>query len=410
MVKKEMMRTKVLELDISTPIASIKVEDYKNFYILIRSQKKLLGWISFWNVKDRKEISSHEIFCAIQDQLQIEVITHALEKDLQLDIPFPGKSIPISVIVCTRNRTENLKGCCDALLKLDYPDYEIIIVDNAPSTNETREYIAGLPVRYVREERPGLDWARNRGITEARNPIVAFTDDDARVDRYWLQSINRAFSRNEITAVTGFVAPAELETEAQHVFELGYGGMSHGFRRTTFQVFNLDQQQVIRASRFGVGANMAFRKEVFERIGMFDPALDVGTPSHGGGDVEMFFRIVQHGNKLLYDPDVLVWHQHRKSMKGLRKQISDNGRSFGCYLMTCVNKNGVPAGSVLRFLLADWFYRWLIRNMIYPKDHLPRSLLFREFMGMLTSPSAYRASQLRAKKLSSSQPAASAVI
>ena len=115
------------------------------------------------------------------------VLQHALVRSFALPektvIPEEG----ITIVVCTRNRTAQLSTCLDTLLALDYSTYEIIIVDNAPSDNATYDLATSLPVRYVREKRPGLDWARNRGIKEARYDIIAFTDDDVRVDPYWLQ-------------------------------------------------------------------------------------------------------------------------------------------------------------------------------------------------------------------------------
>ncbi|MCP5100972.1 MAG: glycosyltransferase family 2 protein, partial [Chloroflexi bacterium] len=96
-------------------------------------------------------------------------------------------SIPsITVIVCTRDRAGQLAGCLDALQAQNYPQFEIVVVDNASCTDATARLAAKRQVRYVREDRPGLDWARNRGIESARHEIVAFTDDDARPAINWL--------------------------------------------------------------------------------------------------------------------------------------------------------------------------------------------------------------------------------
>jgi glycosyltransferase involved in cell wall biosynthesis len=102
---------------------------------------------------------------------------------------------------------------CIRYLKYITPVYEIIIVDNAPSNDDTKTLVAELPVRYIREKRLGLNWARNRGLQEARYPIVAFTDDDAKVDEHWLYAINNAFRDENVKAVSGMVGPAELNTK-----------------------------------------------------------------------------------------------------------------------------------------------------------------------------------------------------
>jgi glycosyltransferase involved in cell wall biosynthesis len=155
-------------------------------------------------------------------------------------------------------------------------------VDNAPLTDDTARFVAPLLVRYVREERPGLDWARNHGIAEARYDITAFTDDDARPDRGWLRAIAHAFAEPEVMAVTGLVAPAELETKAQIHFEHGYG-MSRKLQRRIIRRDALKNCKLLQAGDFGSGANMAFRRNLFAAIGPCDVALGVDTPSGGGG-------------------------------------------------------------------------------------------------------------------------------
>ena len=94
----------------------------------------------------------------------------------------------ISVVVCTRNRPQSLLATLRSLTAMSYRPFEVVVVDNAPSSEATREAVlaeyGGDPrVRYVREPRPGLSCARNRGIEEAAADIVAFTDDDVIVDR-----------------------------------------------------------------------------------------------------------------------------------------------------------------------------------------------------------------------------------
>src|ERR1700694_3709220 len=135
----------------------------------------------------------------------------------------------VSVIVPTHERIELLRSCLQALMSLHYPAYEIIIVDNAPQTQATADFIRqtyhDVPcIHYICEERLGASEARNRGIMAARGEILAFTDDDAVVDPYWLIELVRAFrSADDVACVTGLILPLELETPAQFWFE-EYGG------------------------------------------------------------------------------------------------------------------------------------------------------------------------------------------
>lgn len=395
------MATKILELEISGNISPVFFEDgYDHYRVLIRSHKHPLGWIAF-SKKNHKGpgLTPNEIKELIKKQTGNALVQQMLldSTDLKKNNDFAEEAI--SVIVCTRNRTAQLSTCLQTLSALDYTNYEIIIVDNAPTNNDTYNLVANLPVRYVREDRPGLDWARNRGIAEAKYDIVAFTDDDVRVDAYWLQAIAKVFSNKEVMGASGYVAPAELETEAQHVFELRYGGMGHGFNQRIFKKEILNEKQLLWASSFGIGANMAFRKKAFEHIGLFDTALDVGTPSHGGGDIEMFHRLVSKGHLFVYDPAMLIWHYHRREDKALRKQIFDNGRSFGCYLIDCFRKRTVSRSSVISFLCKNWLLRWNIKNLLGRYNGIPKKLSIAELYGMLTSPFAYWKTKRQDKKM-----------
>jgi glycosyltransferase involved in cell wall biosynthesis len=359
-----------------------------------------MGWVWLSIPNSRQSVVSVEqLRQAIAEQLGQESIRALIGQQLSNKKAQTSASEPISIIVCTRDRTAQLADCLQTLLALDYLTYEIIVVDNAPSNNDTARLAATLPVRYVREERPGLDWARNRGIAEARSDIVAFTDDDARVDRFWLQAIARAFAESEAMAVTGLVAPAELETTAQMLFEFDYGGMGHGFCRRIISRDRLPEGHLLWASGFGVGVNMAFRRELFNKIGTFDVALDVGTPSRGCGDVEMFHRVVAQGYTLIYEPAMLVWHTHRRNISALRRQLYDNGCSFGVYLMTCAKNRSVRLSSIVRFALYDWLCGWILRRLVCPDKKFPRYLVIPELLGMLQSPLAYRATQARAKQV-----------
>src|SRR5574341_2112739 len=118
-------------------------------------------------------------------------------------------SPPISIVVCSRDRAEWLQRCLASLTKLEYERFEVVVVDNASRDDATARVVAATPFRYVREERPGLDWARNRGARETRHDIIAYLDDDARADPGWLRSLAAAFADPNVSAVTGLVRPAE---------------------------------------------------------------------------------------------------------------------------------------------------------------------------------------------------------
>jgi hypothetical protein len=140
---------------------------------------------------------------------------------------------------------------------------------------------------------------------------------------------------------------------------------------------------------------MAFRRGLFEAIGGFDPALDVGTASRGGGDIDFFHRLVMAGHLMLYEPSALVWHEHRADWNGLRRQLADNGCSFAAHLLTCARNRTIPRPAILRFALVDWIGVWLLRRLLRPGAHR-RSLILAELGGMLRGPAAYRRAQREA--------------
>jgi len=323
--------------------------------------------------------------------------------------PDPASWPRISVVVCTKDRPSSLEACLTSLTKLDYSDYEVVVVDNASTADATREVSGRFPVRYVREQRPGLDWARNRGIAESQYEVIAFTDDDVEVDSGWLRGIARAFSDPEVMLVTGLIAPAELLTPAQVIFEFAYGGMGKAFVERRWDPALLDADDLLSAHELGAGANMAFRRSIFDKIGVFDTALDVGTPSHGAGDLDMFFRALASGSVAYYQPDALVWHRHRRDITGLKRQLRDNGRSFGTYLFTrwvAARRGSGPVtpgevvGYALRIWLA-WRFGRVLRRLL-KRDQLSLPLQVAEWTGVLQAPWAYVATQRSDKRLRAS--------
>ncbi len=389
---------KVIEVDLKDVQLQISNEGiYQDAFVLVRCGPHVLNSLKL-TFKDGL-ITREDIMMADHHRPGHQLIIDDLKRFTGIPMIEATFDLPISVVVCTRNRTNMLVHCLSALKTQQYGRYEIIVVDNAPDDDGTKKLASLMGVRYVREEKPGLDRARNMGIREARYDIVAFTDDDAKADKYWLQSIAKGFKDATVMAVTGYVAPAEMETRAQQMFEWAYGGMGHGFERKVYDGSRMRDREKLGAGGFGVGANMAFRKEWFDIGGYFDHALDVGTPSFGGGDIEMFHRVVATGNKLVYEPGMLVWHTHRRSMEELHQQVFNNGRSFVCYLLTCFRNGTADVGTVIVFFMKNWLYQWHIRNIFFGKGTVSRSLLMSELKGMLRGPAAYARSRRYTKQL-----------
>jgi glycosyltransferase involved in cell wall biosynthesis len=215
----------------------------------------------------------------------------------------------VSVIISTYNRCDLLPVALASILEQDSGaiSYEVIVVDNN-STDKTRYVVesflerSNVSLNYIFEEKQELSYARNAGIAVARAPIVAFTDDDVYVSPDWVANIKRVFDEHpEIGCVGGKVLPQwssepPLWLTNDHwtpLALLDYGDSS-------FYVNN-DRQICL------IGANMAFRREVFERIGVFAPELQRVKGSIGSmEDFEFELRFYQSGGQGLYEPSLRV--------------------------------------------------------------------------------------------------------
>ncbi|MGH2626553.1 MAG: glycosyltransferase, partial [Anaerolineales bacterium] len=245
----------------------------------------------------------------------------------------------------------------------------------------------GYGVRVISTENRGLSSARNTCLAAASGEIIAYTDDDVIVDPGWIGALARVFAADpDVMAVTGLVMPAALDTPAQVLFEK-YGGFGRGYVRWWYAAEDPGPlgMRFGGAGRFGTGANMAYRRTVFDRIGPFDPALDVGTVTNGGGDLEMFFRVLKTGYTLVYEPAAIVFHRHRETYAELRRQLADNGTGFFSYLVRAWLHTPDERLSLLR-LGVWWLWWWNLRRLLRSYlglEEFPRDLILAELKGSL---------------------------
>ncbi len=281
--------------------------------------------------------------------------------------PPPRHAAPtLSLVICTRDRPDDLALCLAAVAQLNPPPLEVVIVDNAPRTDATARLVQDSypQFKYILEKTPGLDHARNRGIRECSGEVVAFTDDDVIVDPSWIGAVGRAFAEDPaLGLVTGLIEPYELETPAQALFE-AYGGFGRGYQRQYLQsaAGTPLPWSLIGAGQLGAGANMAIRRVVFETTGFFDPALDVGTPTRGGGDHEMFHRVIKSGWLCLYEPAALVRHRHRRTLPELERLLYDYGHATRCFFER-VRLNFPEDQPGLRRLQKWWWKHWAWKRL-----------------------------------------------
>ena len=223
-----------------------------------------------------------------------------------------------SVVICTRNRPAQLDECLQAAARLDYPSFDVWVIDNAPSDSQTREIAARRGVNYVLEPVVGLNRARNRGARACAGEIVAYLDDDALAEPGWLSALVSEFEDPEVMAVAGRVFPLSLETESQRlcarIGEYHSGGAEwRSVDRKTPSWF-----EMANFGGIGNGMNMAFRRRAFEVWPGFHGRLDRGTPLHGSGEHHAFFSLIDRGYRVVYTPRAVVRHPYPRTMETLR--------------------------------------------------------------------------------------------
>ncbi|MBT2533492.1 glycosyltransferase [Arthrobacter sp. ISL-48] len=251
-----------------------------------------------------------------------------------------GLSTPsITVIICTRDRTSLLREALEAILALDYPNFDILVIDNAATTSETYDLVGeelqDHRLALISEPVPGLSQARNAGLRNARGDIVAFTDDDVIVDNAWLREIATGFERAPHAAcVTGLVPAGEVRSRVQGYFD----------DRVSWsdclapKIYSLSDPPAdlpkfpFCPGAFGTGANFALDRRVAISLGGFDVALGVGTRTGGGEDIDMFTRVILEGYSLVVQPSAIVWHRHRDGLDELRVQARNYGIGLGAWL------------------------------------------------------------------------------
>lgn len=295
----------------------------------------------------------------------------------------------VCVVICTRNRPEELARCLTSFSEQSLKPVEIIVVDNASDGDATRLAADAAGVTYIREDRPGLDIARNAGAAAANSDIIAYTDDDVVLHTKWLEQLVSAFDRPDIMAVTGLVLPAELDTDAQFHFET-FWSFGQGYARRDF--LSSDCQGTKKAPfpawKIGAGANMAFRRSVFETVGWFDERLDVGQAGCSG-DSEFWYRILTSGFTCRYDPSAVNFHYHRKTHQGLSSQIFHYMRGHSAALLVQHERTGIKSNLRRVMLSLPKYYAKRCLRLPWQKKKAADLFLRQEIGGFLSGISFY---------------------
>jgi glycosyltransferase involved in cell wall biosynthesis len=355
---------------------------YDQLFVLIRLAGRPVG--QAWIPLKEGRVDPEMLQSAVAQAINWVFHEPWLRDGLREGAAEPGKQA--TVAVCTRDRPDELRECLASLLRMPDDGQELLVIDNCSISDEPRRIVAGHPrVRYIREERPGLNTARNRALREAHGEFVAFIDDDARADPFWLRNLLANFDSPLVAAVTGLTMPLKLETAGQEAFER-YSPFGRGFRRICFDA---SWMAPTSAGKIGAGVNMVLRRDIVRQLGGFFAGFDAGTPTHSGGDYDMFTRILAAGYQIVYDPAGLNWHHHRRDEEALRYTIK--GYGIGVYAsyvhsLFMYGEFGVFKSAWGWFRYQQWptFLCALRRG-----DRHTLNLLLAELQGCLRGPFAY---------------------
>ncbi len=211
----------------------------------------------------------------------------------------------VSAVICTRNRPDKIGNAVESVLANTYSNFDLTIIDQ--STNgETEAILRQIGerdgrIRYQRMNTSGLSRAYNRAIASTTGPIIAFTDDDCLVPSDWIEKIVTAFEeQRDGELMYGQVVPAYPENDGEALTPL----------LRIERPERLDRANGFRV--FGMGANFAARRSLFERAGTFDEALGGGGPLKSSQDFDLAYRAYRRNAAILLRPEVIVRHDGRR--------------------------------------------------------------------------------------------------
>jgi glycosyltransferase involved in cell wall biosynthesis len=285
-------------------------DDVSRIEALVRREGRPTGMITLDLAPDRTNLAAQLEAAALLLPAPIDSAWSKLEPT---SWPMVTVAIPT-----TFGKLDSLGLAVASIARLDYPDFEIVLVDNRLVPNEKDHAqvrnVTDHSVQILHEPERGISAARNRALRSCESPFIVFTDDDVQVEPDWLRQLMKSLLADaRVTCATGLVIPTELSSPGQSTFEHFFGGFNRAFVPALYdgdRGGNHDPLFPYAAGRFGTGANTAFRTGPLKELGGFDTALGTGTPARGGEDLAIFIQILSDGGSIAFEPSAIVHHMH----------------------------------------------------------------------------------------------------
>jgi GT2 family glycosyltransferase len=280
--------------------------------------------------------------------------TGQVHADVQSALTAPAERVAmpsVTVAIPTRNRGALIGETLQALLALDYPDLEILIIDQS-TNSETRRCVeavaGGNPrLRYQATGTVGSSAGRNVGARLSRSDVVAYTDDDCIVSKGWLDGLAVEFGNPRVSAVYGRLLPWESAVRT---------GREVGFKAATERA---EYSRRTPPWYIGHGGNMAFRRSDLLEAGGFDPLLGAGGLFGACEDPDIAYRLLAAGKTVVYCPNALAYHKHWKDWRAQRRMERAYGIGAGAQFakyVRCGDRYGLR-------LLATWMWQLGVRRV-----------------------------------------------
>lgn len=356
------MGYQIVDVDLAQPLPEVRLApQHSGIGLLARWHGRPVGF-AMRSASPGAVLSAAELEGYAGERFGLELLRVRAEQALAARRPAPPVPAPVSlsIAICTKDRAQRLRRLLASLdavrARSRFERLEILVVDNASVDASTREAAAAFPgVRYVHEARTGLDFARNAALHAATGRLLAYLDDDVVVDTHWLDGLHAVWSEcPDAGGYSGLVLPFRLDTRAQVAFE-HFGGFGRGFTRVHHTATKYDDPIFpVGAGQVGAGCNMAFDRELLLRLGGFDEALDTGAPLPGGGDLDIFYRVLRSGRRIVYEPRYAVFHEHRETLAQLSRQYWTWGLGFMAFLVK--SRRTDPAMNARHAAMLRWWF------------------------------------------------------
>lgn len=275
----------------------------------------------------------------------------------------------LTVVVCTRNRHGSIAQTVNSILRNDYPNFELIVVDQSDddSTAKTLEQFSeDNRIRYIRSQTKGVSTARNIGISNAKSDLIALTDDDCEAHNTWAKEIVAALEHDKrIGIVFGNVLPS--------TYDRASGFITAYFIDSPFMARGIYDKHLVE----GIGACMGLRRSVWQALGGFDNMLGAGAPLKSAGETDLTIRALLSGYYVYETPEISVIHYGFRDWGKGRILIGNYMYGFGAMFAKHLKCRYWPVLIVLSHLAIRWAFS---KPVVDIGDRPPRLLRLISFI------------------------------